>query len=184
MRGVMILLVMPVALIADVGRVFRPAGEPGLKTRPTYQATQPSQAPLAGLFNEQQGPVVNYRGYAFADCAASAPAVRVVALQGVVPEGIPKTPPRPSIEILVNAPLDKAVGQQFTVESKAAAGGAVVSSCPVVGDCSPAGNGTVAVVSKADDGTIVAEFRAKWAIGAPRAGRFTVAWRQSENTCG
>jgi hypothetical protein len=175
MRGVMILLVMPAALIADIGRVF---SEPGLKTGPTYQA------PLAGLFNEQQGPVVNYRGYAYADCAASAPAVRVVALQGVVPEGIPRTPPRPSIEIQINAPLDKAVGQQFTVDPKAGAGGAVVSSCPVVGDCSPAGNGTVAVTSKADDGTIVGEFRAKWAIGAPRAGRFTVAWRQSENKCG
>src|SRR5262245_26756249 len=116
MRGVMILLVMPAALAADVGQVFRPATEPGLKTRPTYQATQPSQAPLAGLFNEQQGPVVNYRGYAYADCPANAPAVRVVALQGLVPDGIPRTPPRPSIEILINAPLDKAVGQQFTVE--------------------------------------------------------------------
>ena len=178
MRGVMILLVVPIALAADVGRVFRPASEPGPKTGPTYQA------PLAGLFNEQQGPVVNYRGYAYADCAASAPAVRVVALQGVVPDGVPRTPPRPSIEIQINTPLDKAVGQQFTVDPKAGAGGAVVSSCPVVGDCSPAGNGTVAVTSKAEDGTIVGEFRAKWAIGAPRAGRFTVAWRQSENKCG
>lgn len=181
MRGVIFPSMILVALSADAGRFFRPAGEPGLKTWPTYQA---SQAPLAGLFNEQQGPVVNYRGYAYADCASSVPAVRVVALQGVVPEGIPRTPPRPSIEILINAPLEKAVGQQFTVEAKAGPGGAVVSSCPVVGDCSPAGNGTVAVVSKADDGTIVGEFRAKWAIGAPRAGRFTVAWRQSENKCG
>lgn len=178
MRGVMVFFLMPVALAADGGRVFRPASEPGLKIRPAYQA------PLAGLFNEQQGPVVNYRGYAFADCAANAQALRIVALQGLVPEGIPRTPPRPSIEIQINAALDKVVGQQFTVDPKAGAGGAVVSSCPVVGDCSPAGNGTVAVTSKADDGTIVGEFRAKWAIGAPRAGRFTVAWRQSENKCG
>lgn len=149
------------------------------------QAPQPSQAPLAGLFNEQQGPVVNYRGYAFADCGASnAPAVRVVALQGVVPEGVPRTAPRPSIDILINAALDKAVGQQFTVDPKAGAGGAVVASCPVVGDCAPAGNGAVSLVSKGDDGTLVGEFRAKWAIGAPRAGRFTVAWRQGENKCG
>src|SRR6185295_20017883 len=113
MRGVMMFFLMSVALAA--------------------QAPQPSQAPLTGLFNEQQGPVVNYRGYAYADCAASAPALRVVALQGVVPEGIPRTPPRPSIEILINAPLEKSVGQQFTVEAKAGPGGAVVSSCPVVG---------------------------------------------------
>jgi hypothetical protein len=165
MRGVMILLLIGVALTAE--------------------AQQPSQSPLAGLFNEQQGPVVNYRGYAYADCGASnAAAVRVVALQGVVPDGIPRTAPRPSIEILINAALDNAVGQQFTVEAKAGAGGAVVASCPVVGDCSPAGNGTVALVSRGDDGTLVGEFRAKWAIGAPRAGRFTVALRQGENKCG
>lgn len=151
----------------------------------TAQAPPPSQAPLAGLFNEQQGPVVNYRGYAYAECGPSGSAgVRVVALQGLVPEGVPRTPPRPSIEIVIHAGLDSAVGQQFTVAPKAADGGAVVSSCPVVGDCAPAGNGTVSLTSRAEDGTIVGEFRAKWAIGAPRAGRFTVAWRQSDAKCG
>ena len=164
MRGIMLLLA-PMALMA--------------------QAPPPSQAPLAGLFNEQQGPAVNYRGYAHADCGpADGPAVRVIALQGIVPEGVPRTPPRPSIEIVIYAALDKAVGQQFNVAPKAAAGGAVVTSCPVVGDCAPAGNGTASITSRAEDGTIVGEFRAKWAIGAPRAGRFTVAWRQADRTCG
>jgi len=165
MRGGILIFLAPIALAA--------------------QAPQPSQGPLAGLFSEQQGPVANYRGYAYADCVSeNTAAVRVVALQGVVPEGIPRTAPRPSIEILINAALDAAVGQQFTVDPKAGAGGAVVASCPVVGDCAPAGNGTVALTSKADDGSLVGEFLAKWAIGAPRAGRFTVAWRQSGNKCG
>lgn len=149
------------------------------------QAPQPSQAPLAGLFNEQQGPVANYRGYAFSDCAPwDGPVVRVVALQGIVPEGVPRTPPRPSIEIAVYEALDKAVGQSFNVATKPAGGAAVVTSCPVVGDCAPAGSGSVSVTSRAEDGTIVGEFRAKWAIGAPRAGRFTVVWRQSNAVCG
>jgi hypothetical protein len=151
----------------------------------TAQAPQPSQAPSAGLFNEQVGPAANYRGYAHAECGpAGSPAVRVVALQGLVPEGVPRTSPRPSIEVVIYAGLDKAVGQQFNVGPKAAAAGAVVSSCPVVGDCAPAGNGTVSLTSRAEDGTLVGEFRAKWAIGAPRAGRFTVSWRQAENKCG
>ena len=148
------------------------------------QAPQPSQAPLAGLFNEQQGPVVNYRGYAHADCGGDSSAVRVIALQGIVPDGVPRTPPRPSIEIVIYAGLDQAVGQQFTVGPKAVEAGAVVSSCPVVGDCAPAGNGTVSLTSRAQDGTLVGEFRAKWAIGAPRAGRFTVLWRDAGSKCG
>ena len=152
---------------------------------PLALMAQPSQAPLAGLFNEQQGPVVNYRGYAHAECgAAERAAVRVIALQGIVPDGVPRTPPRPSIEILIYAGLDKAIGQQFTVGPKAVDAGAVVSSCPVVGDCAPAGNGTVSLTSRAQDGTLVGEFRAKWAIGAPRAGRFTVSWRDAGSKCG
>jgi hypothetical protein len=168
MRSMILVLLAPMTLAAQAS-----------------QAPQPTQAPLAGLFNEQQGPVANYRGYAYADCSsADSPAVRVVALQGLVPEGVPTTAPRPSIEILINAALDRAVGLQFPVEPKAGADGAVVASCPVVGNCSPAGSGTVSLTSRADDGTIVGEFRAKWAIGAPRAGRFTVAWRQAEKQCG
>jgi hypothetical protein len=173
MRGMMRFLA-PVAALAAVGTVTLMA-----------QAPQPSQAPLAGLFNEQQGPVVSYRGYAHAECSsAGSPIVRVIALQGIVPDGVPRTPPRPSIEIVIHAGLDKAVSQQFNVGPKAADGGAVVSSCPVVGDCAPAGNGTVSLTSRAEDGTLVGEFRAKWAIGAPRAGRFTVPWREAGSKCG
>jgi hypothetical protein len=147
------------------------------------QAPQ-SQSPLAGLVNEVQGPLANYRGYAYAECSNPAtPSVRVVALQGLVPDGVPRSSPRPSIEIAIYAALDKAVGQSFNVANKPADGGAVVTSCPVVGDCAPAGTGTVSLTSRADDGTLVGEFRAKWAIGAPRAGRFTVAWRQSDAKC-
>ena len=183
--------VAPPSNIPDIlGRRALPAGRLArLGATPDLHhgllASQPSQAPLAGLFNEQQGPVANYRGYAHADCGpANSPAVRVIALQGLVPDGVPRTPPRPSIDIVIYAGLDKAVGQPFTVAPKAAEGGAVVSSCPVVGDCAPAGNGTVSLTSRAEDGTLVGEFRAKWAIGAPRAGRFTVPWRDANTKCG
>ena len=50
-----------------------------------------ASSPLAGLFPEQQGPAANYLGYAFVQCGpANAPGLRIVALQGLIPEGIPK----------------------------------------------------------------------------------------------
>jgi hypothetical protein len=151
------------------------------------QGQPPGQAPStgpAGLFPEQVGPPANYRGYARNECSTSdGPAVRLTVLQGVVPEGVPRTPPRPSIELVLYAPLDKIAGQQFTVAPKPASGVAVAISCPVVGACAPAEGGTVTLGARGDNGAVTGEFRAKWAIGAPRAGRFTADWREADNKC-
>lgn len=156
-----------------------------LLVAPTVLTAQQSQSPLAGLFPEQVGPPSNYAGYAYTECGpANAPAVRVVALQGLVPEGVPKTPPRPSIELIVYRGLDAAIGQKITIGPKPEAGGAIVLSCPVVGECAPAQSGAVSITGKNDKGALTGEFGAKWAIGAPRAGRFIVAWRDSQAKCG
>src|SRR5262245_10346373 len=157
---------------------------------PLLLADQPPQqppgqpqgtGPLAGLFPEQTGPPANYRGYGRNDCStADGPAARVTILQGVVPDGVPRTPPRPSIELVVYAPGEKVVGQALTVTPKPAAGGAVALSCPVVGSCAPAEGGTLTITNRGDNGALTGEFRAKWGIGAPRAGRFVADWRQAE----
>ena len=168
-RTFFFLLLAPIALAAQAPQA--PQGQ--------------GAGPLAGLFPEQQGPPANYRGYGRNDCGpADGPAVRLTVLQGVVPDGVPRTPPRPSIEIIVYAPVDKVVGQQLTIAPKPAAGGAVAMSCPVVGACAPADAGVMTITGRGDNGSLTGEFRAKWAIGAPRAGRFTVDWRQSVNVCG
>jgi hypothetical protein len=151
-------------------------------------AQQPqSQSPTGGLFPEQTGPAANYLGYAYLECgAANAPAVRVVALQGLVPEGVPKSPPRPSIEIIVNSGLDAVMGKPIAIAPKGAAapGNATVLSCPVVGDCAAADSGALTITGKAENGNLTGEFRAKWAIGAPRSGKFIVNWRESQAKCG
>jgi hypothetical protein len=168
MRAVIFTLIfVPVALIA--------------------QQQPQSQSPLAGLFPEQQGPVANYIGYAFAECSASnTPAVRIVALQGLVPEGIPKTSPRPSIELVLNGPVDPVMGKPVTIVPKSAAAqdNAMALSCPVVGDCAAAESGAMTVTGRTASGSLTGEFRAKWAIGAPRAGKFIVSWRESQAKCG
>src|SRR5262245_44407162 len=113
------------------------------------------QGPPSAVFPEVQGPPANYMGYAYVDCSASnTPIVRVVALQGLVPEGVPKSAPRPSIELVINSSLDAAIGKQLTVAPKAAAaaGNAQVSSCPVVGDCAAADTGVLTVTGKAENG--------------------------------
>src|SRR5262249_36416841 len=145
---------------------------------------QPGSGPLSALFPEQTGPPANYRGYGRNDCStADGPAIRLTILQGVVPEGVPRTPPRPALELVIYTPIEKAIGQMLTVTPKPAAGGAVAISCPVVGACAPAEGGGLQITNRADNGTLTGEFRAKWGIGAPRAGRFTAEWRQSENKC-
>jgi hypothetical protein len=145
-----------------------------------------SQSPLAGLFPEQQGPPANYVGYAFAECSASnTPAVRIVAIQGLVPEGIPKSSPRPSIELVLNSGVDAVMGKPVTIvpKSGSAQGNAMALSCPVVGDCAAAESGAMTVTTRTESGSLTGEFRAKWAIGAPRAGRFIVSWRDSQAKC-
>jgi hypothetical protein len=145
----------------------------------------PAPSPPSGVFPEQQGPVVNYAGYGYVDCGSSnAASVRIVALQGLVPEGLPKSPPRPSIEFVIEGGLDAVMGKSFTIGPKGGAGSAVALSCPVVGDCGVAETGNLSVTGKAPNGNLLGEFRAKWAIGAPRAGKFTVFWRDSPAKCG
>src|SRR5436190_66249 len=169
MKALLIVLLVPVSMAAQA-----PQGQP--------PGQQQGTGPLAGLFPEQTGPPANYRGYARNDCStADGPAIRLTMLQGVVPEGVPRTPPRPSIELVLYAPVDKLVGQMLNVTPKPAAGGAVALSCPVVGACAPAEAGAVQITNRADNGTLTGEFRAKWGIGAPRAGRFTTDWRQADN---
>lgn len=149
------------------------------------QGQEQSNSPLAGLFPEVQGPPANYLGYAFVACGeANAPGIRIVALQGLVPEGIPKAAPRPSIELLVPGTVDTIVGKQVSVLPKPSAGSAVAMSCPVVGNCAPAETGAVVVNSRTEAGSLVGEFRAKWGIGAPRAGKFIASWRDSQAKCG
>jgi hypothetical protein len=167
-RTLLFLLLAPIALAAQAPQA------------PPAQGT----GPLAGLFPEQQGPPANYRGYGRNDCGPTdGPAVRLTVLQGLVPEGVPRTPPRPSIELIIYAPLDKVVGQELTIAPKPVAGGVVAMSCPVVGVCAPADAGVLTISGRGENGSINGEFRAKWAIGAPRSGRFTADWRESVNTC-
>ena len=156
-----------------------------LLVAPALLSAQDPQGPLAGIFPEQQGPPANYLGYAFVQCGpANAPGLRIVALQGLIPEGIPKAPPRPSIELVIPGTVETMLGKQLTLGPKPAAEGAMALSCPVVGDCAPAESGALVLTSRTDSGAVVGEFRAKWGIGAPRAGRFTAAWRESQAKCG
>ena len=153
---------------------------------PTVLGAQQSQSPLAGLFPERQGPASNYAGYAFAECGPeNTPAVRLVALQGLVPEGIPKTSPRPSIELVVYRALDASIiGQKINLSPKPETGGAMALSCPVVGQCAPAQSGAISITGRGENGNLTGEFGAQWAIGAPRLGRFTLIWRDSQVKCG
>jgi hypothetical protein len=149
------------------------------------QGQDQSSSPLAGLFPEQQGPPSNYVGYAFVQCGpGNAPEFHIVALQGLIPEGVPKAPPRPSIELIVPGTVDAVLGRKVTVAAKPAADNAVAMSCPVVGACAPADSGAVIVNSRTETGSLVGEFGAKWGIGAPRAGKFTAVWRDSQAKCG
>jgi hypothetical protein len=153
----------------------------------TAQQPPAASSPPSGVFPEQQGPVVNYAGYAYLDCGSSnAASIHIVALQGLVPDGLPKSPPRPSIEFVVSGGLDAVMGKSFTIAPKSAAGAgnALAMSCPVVGDCAAADMGNLSITGKAANGNLLGEFRAKWAIGAPRAGKFTVFWRESQAKCG
>jgi hypothetical protein len=147
----------------------------------------PAASPPSGVFPEQQGPAVNYAGYAYLDCGSSnAASIRIVALQGLVPDDLPKAPPRPSIEFVVSGGLDAVMGKSFPIAPKGAAGAgsALAMSCPVVGDCAAADTGNLSITGKAPNGNLLGEFRAKWAIGAPRAGKFTAFWRDSQAKCG
>jgi hypothetical protein len=141
-----------------------------------------------------EGPVTKYSGYAHADCGPSnSPAVRIVLPAGAVPvpAAVPKSAPRPAVELLISAPLDRALGQKIAFTPNAASGtglSVVGLSCPVVGDCSRAQSGTLTVERRPDDGALTGEFRALWPDEAVRAtvvtGRFVAAWRDAPTKCG
>jgi hypothetical protein len=133
------------------------------------------------------GGPAEYGGYAFEDCGPTRqPAVRIVLLQGPVPPDIPAARPRPSIELLVNVGVERAAGQSIAVslEASKTGSGATALSCPVVGSCTSAQDGSVSVTRAADRKTIAGEFRATWPGGQPRTGRFTAVWRNAGKACG
>jgi hypothetical protein len=129
------------------------------------------------------GVVGQYGGYAYADCtAAKRDAVRIVLMTGPVPAAMPAKPPRPSLELLVYAPVDKAAGQTFTVSRAADAAGAALT-CPVVGECSQANTGTITLDKRGADGGLSGTYNAAWGNGAPRNGKFNVQWRDGGKAC-
>ena len=141
-----------------------------------------------------EGPVTRYSGYAHADCGPSnSPSLRIVLPAGSVPVPVtvPKSAPRPAVELMVSAPLDRALGQKIPFTGDAAGGGGGLSvvglSCPVVGDCSRAQSGTLTFERRPDDGALTGEFRALWPDEAVRAtvviGRFVAAWRDVPTKC-
>ena len=141
-----------------------------------------------------EGPVTNYAGYAHAECGPSnSPALRIVLPAGSVPvpATVPKSSPRPAVELVISVPVDRALGQKIPFSRDAASGGGlsvVGLSCPVVGDCSRAQSGTLTLERRPADGALTGEFRALWPDEAVRAafvtGRFVAAWREVEVKCG
>ena len=131
-------------------------------------------------------PPPQLNAFAYADCSATkAATTRVVLVQGPVPAAMPTTPPRPSIEIIINAPADKLPSGSQTVSPDGVKGGpnAAMVSCPVVGDCAPAQSGTL-TVQRATDGTITGNYNGQWSQGQPRVGKFSAPWRESGKKCG
>jgi hypothetical protein len=148
----------------------------------------------AGLAQQPaEGPVTNYTGYAHLDCGpANSPGFRIVLPAGAVPvpETVPKSPPRPAVELVISAPVDRAVGQQmpFVRDAASGAGLSVVGlSCPVIGSCSRAQSGTLTVQRRPADGALTGEFRARWPDEPARAtvviGRFIAVWREAATKC-
>ena len=145
---------------------------------------------LAALtFGETTGvaqPPPQLNAFAYADCSPSkAMTTRVVLVQGPVPAAMPATPPRPSIEIIINAPADKLPSGSQTVAPDGVKAGpnAAMVSCPVVGDCAPAQSGTL-TVQRGADGTVTGNYNGQWSQGQPRVGKFSAAWRESGKKCG
>jgi hypothetical protein len=147
----------------------------------------------AGLAQQPaEGPVTNYTGYAHEDCApANSPGLRIVLPAGAVPvpDTVPKSPPRPAVELVISAPVDKVLEQQipFVRDAAPGAGLSVVGlSCPVIGACSRAQSGTL-TVQRRPDGALTGEFRARWPDEPVRAtvviGRFVAAWRDTATKC-
>jgi hypothetical protein len=145
---------------------------------------------LAGLtVGETVGvaqPPAQLNAFAYADCGPSkASTPRVVLVQGPVPAAMPATLPRPSIEIIINAPAEKLPTGPQTIAPDGVKGGpnAAMVSCPVVGDCAPAQSGTL-TVQRAADGSVTGDYRGQWSQGQPRVGKFSAGWRDSQKQCG
>lgn len=140
-----------------------------------------------------EGPVTNYTGYAHLDCGpANSPGLRIVLPAGAVPvpEIVPKSPPRPAVELVISAPVDRVLGQEIPFAGDASGPGLSVVglSCPVIGACSRAQSGTLTVQRRAADGALTGEFRARWPDEPARAtvviGRFVAIWREAAKKCG
>jgi hypothetical protein len=138
-----------------------------------------------GLAAGGAGPV---NAYAYADCSSSnAPVVSVVVVTGPVPANVPASTPQPSVKFVLNASLEGlSAPQSIGLSPDAAKGGpnAMALSCPVVGDCVPAGSGTLSIQRRADDGALWGNYQATWPGAPPRTGRFTAVWRESQKKCG
>jgi hypothetical protein len=129
------------------------------------------------------GQVGNYNGYAFVECTAEKkPAVRLVLLQGVVPPALPASAPRPSLAVILPGSPDSIAGKEVTL-SKDPAGPGQIVSCPVVGACVVAEQGTVTLEARGADGGYKGQFKGTWPPIPERQGRFNVAWRDSGKSC-
>jgi hypothetical protein len=128
-----------------------------------------------------------YDGYAYGDCsAAKTPIVRIVLIQGLVPEGVPSSRPTPSIEFLIGGGPDVLATPTHPLSAEAfkTGKGAAAISCPVVGDCAPAQSGTLNI-KRGADGAISGDFQATWTGVPPRSGKFAdVSLRESGKKCG
>jgi hypothetical protein len=151
----------------------------------TQAAQQPGQ-------QEPNVPVNTYRGFAHADCnTAGAPVVRIVLPAGStpIPTTLPKSSPRPAVELVVQGMLDAAVGKPIPVQEPLVDGALAVSalSCPVVGSCSRARTGTMSFDRRSENNTLIGEFRIRWPDEAARStdviGKFTAVWFDSGGNC-
>jgi hypothetical protein len=109
-----------------------------------------------------------------------------VLVQGLVPDGVPSSRPTPSVEFLIGGGQQSLSTPSHTITADAVktGKGAGAISCPVVGDCAPAQEGTVNI-KRAADGSISGDFKATWTGIPPRSGRFSnVTWRESGKKCG
>lgn len=127
-----------------------------------------------------------YDGYVYADCsAAKTPIVRIVLVQGLVPDGVPASRPTPSVEFLIEGGQEvlNTPTHQVAKDALKTGKGMAAISCPVVGDCAPAQEGTLNI-KRGADGAISGDFKATWTGVPPRSGRFSNApWRDSGKKC-
>src|SRR5688572_19261475 len=90
-------------------------------------------AAQAGIAQGGAARVGVYDGYVYADCsAAKTSIVRIVLVQGLVPDGVPASRPTPSVEFLIEGAQDVLATPTHTVSKDALKTGKGVAaiSCP------------------------------------------------------